>query len=373
MKKLELYIHIPFCIKKCNYCDFLSWQAGEIEQEAYYKALLKEIEHTHVPEEYVVSSIYIGGGTPSIFPGEWIGSILEALQKMVPFAKGAEISIECNPGTVDEEKLKVYSEAFINRISFGLQSCHNEELKILGRIHTYETFLESYDMARKAGFENINVDLMSGLPRQTLEAFEDSLRTVAKLGAEHISAYSLIVEEGTPFARQVLELPEEETERLMYERTHDILKEYGYEQYEISNYAKKGFSCKHNIGYWKRVEYLGIGLGAASLFTDMRYSHTSNMEEYLQCSHQPERIRREVEILNEKAKMEEFIFLGMRMLNGVSFAEFREKFSKDLFMVYGNGISKMKEQGLISYTQGRLQLTRAGISLSNYVFGEILL
>jgi oxygen-independent coproporphyrinogen-3 oxidase len=298
--------------------------------------------------------------------------IMEELRKLAPFAEDAEVSIECNPGTVHQETLCAYKSACINRISFGLQSCHDEELKVLGRIHTYEAFLKSFEMAREAGFTNINVDLMSGLPRQTYKDWEKSLRTVAQLGAEHISAYSLIIEEGTPFSREKLVLPEEETERRMYEGTYEILKEYGYEQYEISNYAKDGFACRHNIGYWTGTEYLGFGLGAASLYQDARYHNTKDIKEYVQFSHQPEHIRYEKEVLDQKARMEEYIFLGMRMLDGVSLAGFQEMFSEDMLKIYGNGMKKMEQQGLVSLDQGRLKLTRPGISLSNYVFGELL-
>lgn len=373
MKEIEVYIHIPFCIKKCAYCDFLSMQAKSDVQEAYLQALLNEIAHTNVDNGYQIVSVFIGGGTPSVLPGEWIGIILEKLKTRFSFSIDAEISIECNPGTVDGKKLALYQQAGINRISFGLQSCNNQELLRLGRIHSYETFLESYETARAAGFANINVDLMSGLPMQTLADWEDSLHQTVQLAPEHISAYSLIIEEGTPFALQKLTLPDEETERQMYERTHEILEQYGYRQYEISSYAKKGFACRHNIGYWQRVPYLGIGLGAASLIQDTRYSNTQDLAVYLKKSKEPDSIRYNYEVLDKKARMEEFLFLGLRMLKGIRLEDFKHQFSAELLDLYGEQIKRMIKQGLLSLDDWSLKLTRQGISLSNYVFSEFLI
>jgi len=373
MKELEIYIHIPFCIKKCAYCDFLSMEAESDVQETYIQALLNEIAHTNVDNDYQVISVFIGGGTPSVLRGEWIGRILAKLKSRFTFRQNVEISIECNPGTVNEEKLNLYQQAGVNRISFGLQSCNDQELQRLGRIHSYETFLESYKMARAVGFKNINVDLMSGLPAQTLADWERSLCQVAQLGPEHISAYSLIVEEGTPFALQELSLPDEETERLMYERTHELLEQYGYKQYEISNYAKDGFACRHNIGYWQRISYLGMGLGAASLVQDTRYSNTGDMAVYLNKSHEPDSIRYDYEVLDQKARMEEFLFLGLRMLEGIRLEDFEHQFSAELLDIYGEQINKMVNQGLLFLDGHSLKLTRQGISLSNYVFSEFLL
>jgi len=373
MKELEVYIHVPFCIKKCAYCDFLSMQAESDVQEAYLQALLNEITHTNVDNGYQIASVFIGGGTPSVLPGEWIGRILEKLKTRFSFSKDAEISIECNPGTVDGKKLALYQQAGINRISFGLQSCNNQELQRLGRIHSYEIFLASYNLARAAGFANINVDLMSGLPIQTLADWENSLRQTVRLAPEHISAYSLIVEEGTPFAQQKLSLPDEETERQMYERTHEILEQCGYRQYEISNYAKEGFACRHNIGYWQRVPYLGMGLGAASLIQDTRYSNTQDLAVYLEKSKEPDLIRCNYEVLDKKARMEEFLFLGLRMLEGVRLEDFEREFSAELLDLYGEVIKRMVNQGLLTLEDWSLKLTRQGISLSNYVFSEFLL
>lgn len=264
MKELELYIHIPFCIQKCRYCDFLSGPADDASKYRYTKALIREIESLPEGRESIITTVFFGGGTPSVLPGEWTARILETLKKRFSFAADAEITTEANPGTVDKEKLRIWRESGINRISFGCQSSFHEELQMLGRIHTWEDFLESYALARESGFDNINIDLMSGLPGQKLKTWETTLHRAAELKPEHISAYSLIVEEGTPFASMNLDLPDEDTERMMYSRTREILAGYGYGRYEISNYALQGRECRHNIGYWIRTPYIGLGLGASS-------------------------------------------------------------------------------------------------------------
>ena len=280
---LELYIHIPFCVRKCAYCDFLSFPSGEEERERYVERLTEEIEEAGaVSEGYVATAIFFGGGTPSVLTPKQTERILNAVKKSFYVAEDAEITTEVNPGTADRKKLEAWRQAGINRLSFGLQSTETRELQYLGRIHTMEDFLESYRAAREAGFENINIDLMSALPGQTVSSWEKTLRTVVSLQPEHISAYSLIIEEGTPFCqlfgedgdaaeekkrRQSLgipELPDEDAERRMYYDTERILGEAGYHRYEISNYAKPGYECRHNKGYWTGTEYLGLGLGASS-------------------------------------------------------------------------------------------------------------
>ena len=258
---LELYVHIPFCVKKCDYCDFLSGPAAPQRQKAYIRALLSEIEAVSLGCEREVVSVFIGGGTPSVLEPELITQVLDKLIQSFHITPDAEITIEANPGTLHTEKLKAYREHGVNRLSLGLQSPDEQELKALGRIHSYREFLESFHLAREAGFTNINVDLMSAIPGQSYEGWIQNLCTVAALGPEHISAYSLIVEEGTPFAQRTLDLPDEDTEYRMYEDTANVLGEYGYCQYEISNYARPGYACRHNIGYWKRMDYLGLGLG----------------------------------------------------------------------------------------------------------------
>ncbi|MFR3185822.1 MAG: radical SAM family heme chaperone HemW [Ruminococcus sp.] len=372
-KELELYIHIPFCVRKCAYCDFLSGPADYEAQRSYKEALIREIENVESFADSEVSSIFIGGGTPSVFSEQWMAEALEKVYTHFNVRQDAEISIEANPGTVDLGKLAVYRQAGINRISFGCQSADNRELKMLGRIHTWEEFLESFSMAREAGFSNINVDLMSGLPGQSLQSWEESLHKTAQLKPEHISAYSLIIEEGTPFASQKLELPDEEEERNMYERTREILEDWGYHQYEISNYARPGRECRHNLGYWQRKEYLGLGLGSASLVGETRFSNTRNMENYLNNSDSAAKIREEREILTVQEQMEEFMFLGLRMTEGISVTEFREVFGVSLEQIYGKVLEKYKKLELLEERGGRLRLTRKGISVSNPVLADFLL
>lgn len=368
----ELYIHIPFCVRKCAYCDFLSAPGSEEAKASYTKALLREIEAVKT-EKREVSSIFVGGGTPSALSPSLMGDIFEKIHESFSVAQDAEITIEANPGTLSKEKLFLYKNAGINRLSLGLQSPEEAELKSLGRIHTYEEFLESFSLAREAGFQNINVDLMCALPDQTYEGWIRNLRTVAALHPEHISAYSLIIEEGTPFAKRKLNLPDEDTEYRMYEDTAGILEEYGYEQYEISNYAKKGLVCRHNIGYWTRKEYLGLGLGAASLWGNQRFSNTSDFSAYLKESGSPEKIRENRETLSLEDEMSEFMFLGLRMTEGVSKAEFLESFGTPIESVYGKVLDKYKNMGLLEEKEGRIFLTREGIHVSNGVMAEFLL
>lgn len=383
MKELELYVHIPFCVKKCFYCDFLSMPVDESIRRHYVCKLIEEIEYkSEKYKEYEVSSLFFGGGTPSVLSETQIAEIMEALQKNFSIKSDAEITIECNPGTLTGQKLSAYKQCGINRISIGLQSGNNQELNMLGRIHTYEEFLQNYDLVRKIGFDNVNVDLMSALPGQTVSDWEDTLRKVLKLRPEHISAYSLIIEEGTPFyqtyekdelRRQEGErpqyLPSEETERAMYEVTRSILAQKGYERYEISNYAKKGMECKHNIGYWTRKNYLGLGLGSASLVENVRFSNSSDLKEYLNGKFEPQ----EKEVLTRKEQMEEFAFLGLRMMEGISRRRFEETFGVAIEAVYGEVIHKMTELGLLTQQAGHIMLTEDGISVSNYVMSEFLL
>lgn len=368
----ELYIHIPFCVRKCAYCDFLSAPGSEEAKASYTEALLREIEAVKT-EKREVSSIFVGGGTPSALSPSLMGDIFEKIHKSFSVAPDAEITIEANPGTLSNEKLFLYRNVGINRLSLGLQSPEAAELKSLGRIHTYEEFLESFSLAREAGFQNINVDLMCALPDQTYEGWVRNLRKVAALHPEHISAYSLIIEEGTPFAKRKLNLPDEDTEYRMYEDTAGILAEYGYEQYEISNYAKKDLACQHNVGYWTRKEYLGLGLGAASLWGNQRFSNTSDFSLYLNNSGFPEKIRGDRDALSLEAEMSEFMFLGLRMTKGVSKAEFLEGFGVPIESVYGKVLDKYKSVGLLEETEGRIFLTRAGIHVSNGVMAEFLL
>lgn len=360
MKPLELYIHIPFCIRKCYYCDFLSAPATRQERQSYIESLCEEIRsYGSLAEAYRIVSIFVGGGTPSILESKQMEAIFSAVRDTFSVAWDAEITIEMNPGTVDEEKLETYRRIGANRLSIGLQSADDGELMRLGRIHTFEDFLRTWHLVRSAGFQNVNVDLMSAIPGQTVKSWERTLRTVAKLGPEHISAYSLMIEEGTPFFEKYgggEMLPDEDEERLMYHRTRDILEEYGYHRYEISNYAKGGCECRHNLGYWERVEYLGIGAGAASLMDNKRWS----------AGEEPETLSRE-------DQMEEFMFLGLRKTAGISKSAFEQEFGCPPESVYKDVIRRMTELGLLKDADGCLRLSERGIDVSNYVMSEFLL
>ena len=370
---LELYVHIPFCVRKCQYCDFLSGPSDEETKDRYIEALLKEIRAAEHTENYEIVSVFIGGGTPSALKAEAIASIMRTLQEQFFFCEDAEVTIEANPGTVDLEKLTIYRNVGINRLSLGLQSTDAEELKLLGRIHSYEEFLKSYEWSREAGFSNINIDLMFAIPGQTGEAWRQHLYQVAELNPEHISAYSLIIEEGTPFAEQNLDLPDEDTEYQMYEDTAEILERYGYRQYEISNYAKQGYMCRHNAGYWQRREYLGFGLGASSLYGGMRFSNTHQMQEYLKESRNPDQIRKDVTVLSRNERIEEFMFLGLRMTEGISEKKFEENFDVRLMDVYGDILQKYEETGFMEHIETKWRLTRKGIHVSNHILADFLL
>lgn len=382
IKELELYVHIPFCVQKCLYCDFLSMPVDETIHRHYVNKIIEEIEQKAEDyKEYKVTSLFFGGGTPSILSSGMIAEIMEALQQRFSIEKNAEITIECNPGTITGQKLEEYRTSGINRISMGLQSANNEELKKLGRIHSFEVFLQNYDLVRKSGFHNVNIDVMSALPEQTVSDWTYTLKEVLKLKPEHISAYSLIIEEGTPFYQTYAEdeqrredgeepvyLPKEETERAMYQLTGEMLLDRGYDRYEISNYAKKGKECRHNIGYWTRENYLGLGLGSASLIENVRFSNTSDLQIYLKGDFTTQ----QREVLGRKEQMEEFAFLGLRMIKGISRRSFREAFGVEIEAVYGDVIRKMIAQGLLTQQSGNIFLTEEGISVSNYVMSEFL-
>ena len=365
---MEIYIHIPFCIRKCDYCDFLSGPSEPEEQADYVQALLREIQAVEEGEGRSVSSIFIGGGTPSVLDERLLGDILREIRNRFKMEEDAEITIEVNPGTANIGKLQAYREMGINRLSIGLQSPEDRELKILGRIHNYGQFLETYQEARTVGFDNINIDLMSAIPDQTYEGWVKNLRTVAELEPEHISAYSLIVEEGTPFAARKLNLPDEDTEYNMYEATAQILKEYGFEQYEISNYARKGRECRHNVGYWTRQDYLGFGLGASSLYGKERFA-----KKYLENSKNPEKIREKEPSLTREDEMAEFMFLGLRMTKGISKADFQRCFGCTIESVYGEVLEKYESMELLLEKDGRIFLSREGIHVSNSIMAEFLL
>ncbi len=376
-KDLGLYIHIPFCVKKCEYCDFLSWNAGEEERQQYVAALLSEIEsYREFAKGYRVSTIFIGGGTPSVLLPKQMEDILQKIYEIFELERRPEITIEVNPGTVDEEKLQCYKENGVNRLSMGLQSVKDEKLRLLGRIHTYQEFVESYELARKAGFDNISIDLISSVPGQTLQEWKEELETAAAQNPEHISVYQLIIEEGTPFYEKYAEhpelLPDEETSREIYLWTGRFLKEAGYEQYEISNYAKPGKESRHNLKYWERGDYLGLGLGAASMVQNIRMSNTKDMRTYLERCDKPKTMREDVQFLEEPRQMEEFMFLGLRKTRGVSKKEFRRIFGREMDMVYEKALHKCLENGMLLEHKDRIFLSEEGTLLSNMVLSEFL-
>lgn len=371
LTKSELYIHIPFCVKKCLYCDFLSFPADEKTKERYIEALCDELLYIGSERcDKPLRSVFIGGGTPSVLPAEHIVRVMDVVKSRFTTEPDAEITIECNPGTLDEEKLRAYRECGINRLSLGLQSSDEKELKSLGRIHTYEDFTACVKMAENAGFDNINVDLMSGLPGQTLQSFEETLRKVCTLSdsIKHISAYSLIIEEETPFGQMYeegkLSLPDEDTDREMYHMTSRILEEYGFNRYEISNYARPGYECRHNLGYWTGVEYYAAGLDAASYYGHCRYSNTPDMEEYLK---DPLAGPTLIEKLDLSGLMSEYMILGLRLTSGVSISEFEKRFKTPLSCVYGSKIDRFIRDGLLEHKNNKLNLSEKGLDLANLV------
>lgn len=361
---LGIYIHIPFCVRKCKYCDFLSAPAPENVRGAYVERLLEEIKlYGELLNESRTETVFIGGGTPSILEGREIVRIMDRLRELGNISETAEISIEANPGTVTQEKLKAWKSAGIGRISFGLQSADDEELKRLGRIHTWEIFEENYHLARSCGFENINVDLMSALPGQSMDTWRKTLERVTALLPEHISAYSLMIEEGTPFYETYAEhpelLPSEEEERRMYYETKAFLAARGYERYEISNYAKPGYECRHNLSYWERADYLGIGLGAASLLGNVRKNNQTELREYLKGNFQGTR-----EVLSDISAMEEYFFLGLRKMKGVDWTPYRAQYERT--------VEKLVKEGTLQREGDNIRLTELGIDVSNYVLAEFL-
>ncbi len=384
IRELELYVHIPFCVRKCAYCDFLSAPADEALRQEYVEALIREITgYKKIVQDCDVPTVFIGGGTPSILSPGQIRGIFSALYDSFRIKPEAEITLEANPGTVTEGKLLAWKEAGVNRISIGLQSAKDEELRMLGRIHDYQQFLDTWTLIRKAGMKNVNIDLISAIPGQTPESWRETLRKTAELEPEHLSVYSLIIEEGTPFYGKYGQtaakdapyppLPDEETERLIYEETGEILREYGYTRYEISNYARPGYECRHNIGYWQRKEYLGIGLGASSLIGGTRFRHIFDLQEYLAEDGDIQKICEETERLTVQDEMEEFMFLGLRMMCGVKKSEFFRLFGSRIEEIYGKQLKKLEENALLKIKGDRIWLTGRGIDISNYVFEQFLL
>lgn len=381
LNELGIYIHIPFCKQKCYYCDFVSYSNKCSEVKEYIESLKKEIEEFDF-SNYKVTSIYIGGGTPSYIDSIYIVEILSELKEklkcnLIEF-KDIEITIEVNPGTVDTKKLNDYKKSGINRLSIGLQSTKNDILKKIGRIHTYQEFLEIYKLARETGFKNINIDLMIGIPGQKIGNLKNTLQDIIKLEPEHISVYSLIIEENTPIEKMLengeIKLPDEDLERNMYWYVKNTLELNGYNHYEISNFAKLGKESRHNLNCWNQEEYIGFGVAAHSYLNGIRFSNTINVEEYIQ---HLENNRKEENIQIEESqsledKKNEFMMLGFRKIQGVDIARFKEKFIDNPIFLYRENLNKLVEEGLIEVDLNHIKLTNKGIDLANLVFEEFV-
>ncbi len=375
--QIGLYFHIPFCASKCYYCDFLSFAKKE-EQAHYIEALIKEIEKTSegLPEDLTIKSIFIGGGTPTVLPPFLLDQLMQAITSHFKLEPYCEWTIEANPGTIEEDKLKVLSKYPITRISLGLQSTHDDLLKRIGRQHTFKDWEESIALIKKHTNWAINTDLMFALPGQSLEDFKQSLEKVADYQLEHLSVYALIIEEGTHFgnlyeAGKLQEVPEE-LDRQMYHLAQAYLKEKGYEQYEISNWCKPGKACQHNLVYWKCEPYLGLGLGAHSLFDNRRYYNEEEMKLYIENSGNLDKIRNEEEKLTRKALMEEYIFLGLRLTEGIHLEKFQEKFGESIWEIYPNALKKWLELGVMIQEENRIYLSSYGLDVCNEVCASFL-
>lgn len=408
MQKLSIYIHIPFCVQKCLYCDFLSFPVGDVKGrpavrkaaegsdvtacksaiscrpgtaqddiERYVNLLCREIiQSAEDYIEYQVISVFLGGGTPSLLAADQIGRIMETVRGHYRMADHAEITMEMNPGTVQAGEPEQYITTGINRVSIGLQSADDEELRRIGRIHDYDAFLRTYDLVRRAGFCNVNIDVMAALPGQSLVSYEQTLRKVAALAPEHISAYSLILEEGTPLyeRRSEYRFPAEEENVEMDLLTRRYLAACGYHRYEISNYAREGYECRHNKVYWQRGDYIGFGLGAASMTENVRWTNPSSMEAYAAyvAGKEPAADIPHRQVLTRQEQMEEYMFLGLRMICGISTAEFARTFGISIEDVYGEVIGDLRRQGLLVREEDRIRLTKRGLDVSNYAMAQFL-
>lgn len=381
-KALGLYIHIPFCIRKCNYCDFLSFSGiGDDEQEAYFRSLLHEIEGYHkiYGNKYYVDSIFIGGGTPSLSDESMISELMTAVRNTFSVAPDAEITIESNPKTLTEDKLNIYLQAGINRLSIGAQSFDDELLHTMGRVHSASDFLLNYSLARACGFRNINIDLMFAIPGQTIKTWRNTLEKAIGLEPEHISFYSLQLEEGTPFFSMCrdgsLKGIEDELDRTMYHDAVKLLKNIGYEHYEISNAAKEGYACRHNLKYWSMEDYLGIGLGAHSFMGGTRFSNCTDLEEYISHSASCPEGSSVVQWEHRNSQEEniaEYLFTGLRKIKGIELADFAKKFGASLESRYGEVLKKHQTGGLIQVDNGWLHFTEKGLDLSNIVLTDFV-
>ena len=387
-KEIGLYVHIPFCKSKCLYCDFVSFANQNNMVERYAECVKKEIiqyatenktmsEHGLEPK-FIVKTIYIGGGTPSYIDEDYIVQIMETIKHNFEVKEDAEITIEVNPGTASKDKLEAYKKCGINRLSIGLQSTQNKILKNIGRIHTYEEFIITYAHAREAKFKNINVDLMINLPGQTLEDVKDSIKRIINLKPEHISVYSLIVEDNTPIKTLLemhcLELASDEVERQMYWYVKETLEKHKYHQYEISNFAKEGHESKHNMDCWNQKEYIGVGLNASSFLDNKRYSNISALEQYITNIEQNEMNKNLIleETLNEESKMNEYMMLGLRKIAGVNIQGFKNTFNVNPIVRFCKPLEKLTKEGLVQIDENSIKLTNKGIDLANLVWEEFV-
>ena len=373
--EIGVYVHIPFCKKKCDYCDFISYCNKDNLIYDYVQAVKAEIQSQNIKPE--ITTIYIGGGTPSYIDSKYIIEILEKIKEK-NVSSNAEITIEVNPGTVTKEKLEDYIKSGINRISIGLQTTNDELLKQIGRIHNFTQFLETYKLAKKVGFKNINVDLILGLPNQRIKDLKESLEQIIKLKPKHISVYSLIVEDGTPIANKIekgeMQLPDEELERNMYWFVKNTLELNGFIHYEISNFAKKGYESKHNLNCWNQKEYIGIGASAHSYRDITRYSNTENIEEYIENVNNGNFNRNKIihEIQKEDDAKKEFMLLGLRKIKGVDINQFKNKFGDNPIYLFRNELKKLTDERLLIIDNNNIRLTNKGLDLANLVWEEFI-
>ena len=374
-KKLGIYIHIPFCARKCNYCDFLSAPETRETKERYLSLLDREMQlYKEIVSAREADTLFIGGGTPSFLETDLTDKLLCSVKKWISSENLKEFTIECNPNSVTEEKLNLYKEAGVTRISLGMQSACDEELKKLGRLHSVKEFEKTYELVRKHGFERVNIDVMAAIPGQTIESYKHTLEYVVGLSPEHISSYSLIIEEGTPFYEKYRENPpvDEDTDRQMYDLTNEILGRHGYHRYEISNYAKEGQECIHNLKYWQGGDYLGLGLGAASCMEHERWSNVRGLTDYEDRICRGQKPVEQTEELGEEEQKAEFMFLGLRCMEGVSAERFEKKFHQSVEERYGKVLHKYENMGLMRLVNGNWQLTEQGIDVSNHIFADFL-
>ena len=378
MKQLSIYIHVPFCKKKCLYCDFPSFSGCENIYEDYVNSLLKELANSAMEYgEFEIATIFIGGGTPTVLPPKQLGKVLDTVLNKYNVRNDAEITIEANPGTVNGKVFKELKSMCVNRLSFGVQAWQNSLLTTLGRIHDNETFVRNFSEARDAGFQNISCDLMFSLPNQTLSQWEETLEKIIRLNPEHISAYSLIIEDGTPFKemldRGMIQETDDALDREMYYLAKEMLKDKDYHPYEISNFAKQGFESQHNIVYWNTQEYLGFGLGAHSYLRGQRFHNTYDIDQYIHAKGNIIHLREDFETLSKEEKMEEFMFMGLRLTAGISLEEFKKRFGMAVTDVFKDNVKYLINEKLLAIKEDRMILTDKGIDISNFVFEKFMI